>query len=525
MITVVWGSKNVAKRVAYFHREEIDCFVDNDSSRWGKVIDGKPILNPSEISNWENAVVYVPEQYKVDILPQVRSYGVKEENIKFYSYTLEVPLQLAKENFEKCIQDLRDKACRYRNKKLVIVQNATYMNEYLYEYLREREYVVLWINKDNWDNDDINFPYILNGAYYINNHEAEWMPDSVGENSLFQNEISQMIEEYHVTKGSANAMARAISYYWEMFIQYVQPQGIVLPAAINSKVAIMDKICAQNNILHASMHFGVFVGTLCIDVHGEVGRSVPAVWSREFRMLPVAQEDLERASVTWKNHYQNKLNRKRQPHNNIVNIIREKMKKDRPVVFFAAQNDVNSYMVPYTEETRMYNSPIFQSSIEAGIFLANLCKKNDWNFIYKAHPMYVQKEQINKLPGNAIFIEYADINSIIDISDVVVTILSNTSYDALFRYKPVVMLGYNWLKNQGCTYDAFEENKIEDEIKNALKYGFSEEMQQAFTENIARMLKYYLYNGMNAGMCNYGKAISDDFNEFYQLQKLLTPNG
>ena len=178
-------------------------------------------------------------------------------------------------------------------------------------------------------------------------------------------------------------------------------------------------------------------------------------------------------------------------------------------------------MVPYTEYTARYHSPIFQTSTEAAIYLANLCKKNQWKFIYKPHPYYIHPEQVSCLPSNTIFVEEADINDLIDIADVTVTILSSTNYNALIRYKPVVMLGYNQTRGKGCTYEAFEKDKIEDTIKEALEKGFTQEQQDAFLKHIAQCLKYYLYDDLQERPIRYGRPVPKSIDEFYELERLL----
>ena len=135
--------------------------------------------------------------------------------------------------------------------------------------------------------------------------------------------------------------------------------------------------------------------------------------------------------------------------------------------------------------------------------------------------MYVRRNEKTQLPPEVLFIEYADINELIDIADVVVTILSTTNYNALTRYKPVVMLGYNQTRGKGCTYEAFEKEEIEDTIKEALEKGFTKEQQDAFLKHIAQCLKYYLYDDLQDRPIRYGRPVPKSIDEFYELERLL----
>ena len=76
-------------------------------------------------------------------------------------------------------------------------------------------------------------------------------------------------------------------------------------------------------------------------------------------------------------------------------------------------------------------------------------------------------------------------------SDVVITILSTVSYVSLIRKKPVVMLGYTQLKEKGCTYEAFEEKKILEQIKKAISDDECEKMREQFVCHVAQMKKFY----------------------------------
>lgn len=54
----------------------------------------------------------------------------------------------------------------------------------------------------------------------------------------------------------------------------------------------------------------------------------------------------------------------------------------------------------------------------------------------------------NKFASGTIIANNVDINKLIDLATVCVTILSQAAYVALIREKPVVMLGYNQLKEK-----------------------------------------------------------------------------
>ena len=82
--------------------------------------------------------------------------------------------------------------------------------------------------------------------------------------------------------------------------------------------------------------------------------------------------------------------------------------------------------------------------------------------------------------------------------------MSQVSYLALIREKPVVMLGYIQLRQQGCTYEAFERDRIEEILSEAIR----EEMREAFTCHVARLEKAYLYDDMSDKGIKIGRDIA-----------------
>ena len=113
------------------------------------------------------------------------------------------------------------------------------------------------------------------------------------------------------------------------------------------------------------------------------------------------------------------------------------------------------------------------------------------------------------LPENVINFDDLEIHDVIDMADVTVTILSQTSYVALIRKKPVVMLGYNQIRGKGCVYEAYEKNNIEKEIEMAILNGLSRKQEQYFYKHVAQLLKYYLYEDFLNENHTYGKALEN----------------
>ncbi len=525
----IWGSGGSAKRFASVFKGEISFFIDSDWSKCDKLLRGKKVLHPSQIKNWNELYVYIPYNYYDEIVKLLQEYGIMENQYEKYFHYAPIEAEAAINEIENNINDILKLASNNKYNTLCIIDYQ--ISHSLLDEMKKMDKIIFAlgnISKEEYFSLEENkaysycLPSILKIWTYIKSAKRDKM---IKKNLMERDGWSSIREQIQNIFGcdriNAEFQVYCYYYYWERVLDILHPSNLLLEPTVWPQMQILELICKKRKIPYVSKHPGVLPGTYNFDVFGEVGKSLPSVKHEQFRALYISKNDLKLAKDVCELQYKNRLNRKIQPKNDIKTILEKRINKDRPTIFFAAQNDGMSHMVPYSEETQTYYSPIFKFSIDAGIYLGKLCEQNNWNYIYKPHPMYIKGDEVERLPKNTIWVEFGDINDIIDISDVVVTILSTINYDALVRYKPVVMLGYNWSHGQGCTYEAFEEELIEDSIKQAIEYGFTEGMQQAFWENIARMLKYYLYDDMTDRELRYGKPIPESFDGFFTLQRLL----
>lgn len=292
---------------------------------------------------------------------------------------------------------------------------------------------------------------------------------------------------------------------------FMHVYALMKPSAIiiwNPYVAfnrIAEYMARENGICVIYAESGVIPGTIAFSTWGDLGESRPSVEYENFLKLSVTENDVKLAGDVIAYLKKSKFNRNIQPQTRKRILLYRK----KPVIFLAGQNDSECGLQPYDDVARKY-SPVFDSSETSLSYIAELAMKNDWNIIYKPHPIVARRMLEKKaVPDNVIYITEGDINDIIDSCDVCITILSTTAYVALIREKPVVMLGKIQLNGQKCTYEAYERDKIEQTIKDALKYGYTKEQKQEFVRHVARMCKYYLYDSMQSREMQYGQPIKN----------------
>ncbi len=528
---VIWGAGIYGGRFSnQFESDEIAFFIDQDIKREGEIFCGKRIRHNERIGNeeWQELFVYVPENYyeeiKVFLEKKNMFYG---EDFCKYSHNLHISEDKAEREFLRYKKSIDE-----QKKETVIPIFATYWRKHGYvnyfENIRNTPEKYLLINEVAGNEEEAEYgsgimsiqaPLFADYETIINCEKKVHIQDK---------DIELLIEEEtdHMRGFFPEESIKKCRYsvwmkykYIEYTLERLKCKKIICFSSVTVEHSIIKKICNKYKIQTVYTHPGIIHGTLSFDVLGEVGESVPAVFSRGFRELPVSDEEIENARCIKDYLIKSRLNRKVQPKSDNTSL--RLMSQDKPIVMFAGQNDVGSYMVPFTETTRQYYSPNFRSSIEAAVFVAEICERNGWNFIYKPHPMYVHPEEKDMLPPSTCYIDYADINDVIDAADVVVTILSTTNYDAVVRDKPVVVLGYMQSKGKGFNYEAFRKEEIERAIQKAVQYGMTDEMKRNFIKHLAQCLKYYLYdNGMEREI-RYGLPFPDSFDGFFRLYELL----
>lgn len=512
-------------------RENVDFFIDSDSAKRGLYL-GKAVVHPSEIVDWADLFIYVPSNYYTEIAIFLQTKGLHPgKNFDSYDGFYRINARAARRELEQGIEQLQQVQSNCRT-LLVYEGGGNRFLQYV-NALRDNGIEFFVIAETFWYHEDelrallrmpIKIaPSVLEFGTLV---EKAALADNEKSYLSCHPELEAVVQQFcalqtELDYDNAALQAVCIHRYIEALIIHLQPERIITGSSVSPEGAIMVHLCKKYGVHIFFRHPGVIPGTLPLERDGEMGASYPAIFAEQFRSLSVADDELHTAAKVWEFLYRSKANRRVQPTIKCLPSIQNMIVTGCKTVFFAGVNDPSSHMVPYTEETRLFHSPIFRSSSEAAIYLAKLCARNSWNFIYKPHPSYTQPEQIGRFPKNTIFIEYGDINEIIDFADVTVTILSATSYNALIRYKPVVMLGYTQLRGKGCTYEAFEKDKIEDAIKAALENGFTQEQQDAFLLHMAQCLKYYLYDDLQERPIRYGRPVPKSMDEFYELERLL----
>ncbi len=511
---VVWGTGFVAKELIGRLKNEIAFFVDNDANKWGNIYLEKMILNPNNINKWKDYYIIIAVKNSSSIEQQLKGYGL-EQNLDYERYYDSVPLDdfttaddVIQLYFEKMQSNSKwKKSCILLNPAMKIeswfirYSNNWSMNlkNINFGYLEEPGSELLLQVEKGVDLFTAPIPFFLSENIYSHSKEPSKLSNDVvayveSDKNLY--EAAKIMRKKHMDAQPLHEYG-CIYYYYLYFskvVEWAKPKCVIILNTMGAYHSVAKYVCGLQNVSIIRWEHGVLPGTYTLDTLGEMGKSAPAVYAKEFTELPISDEDFLRAGKIWNYIRESKINRKIQWQGNLCEI-KAKLDKNNPTIFVAGQNDEASGMYPYTEDSKKFHSPIFASSMQAAIALGKLAKKNNWNIIYKSHPYIIlSKEDRRLLPENVIIAEEVGVNYLIELADVVVTIVSQTAYMALLHDTPVLMLGYIQLRDKGCTYQAFEEKDIEKELIAAVENGFTAKQREAFQKHIAQLVKYYLYD-------------------------------
>ena len=294
-------------------------------------------------------------------------------------------------------------------------------------------------------------------------------------------------------------------YYTEVF-SHLAPKLVVIWNNFVAHSSVADYVAKKHKIPTVYMETGALHGTVFLDADGRSGESWVARNPAKFYNLPVSPSEMTLAKSVISYMRESGMNRYIQYQSSDIDKALKKLDFSKKTIFFTGDCDTEGGIYPFTKVSKRYHSPMFESSADALMVLSKLALKNNWNLIYKPHPIFVTWGLVDKVPSNVLLLKEGDVNAVIDIADVVVGITTWLTYTAMIRNKPAVVLGYTLIKDKGCAYEAYEVSAIEPAILEALEQGFTSEQQNAFVMHVAQLNKYHQFDNLTDREIRYGQG-------------------
>lgn len=299
-------------------------------------------------------------------------------------------------------------------------------------------------------------------------------------------------------------------YYYKSIIKIIKPSKIVIWSNWNNVSYILGHLAQIYNIPCGYMEYGWIPGTYQVDPRGIAGQSEYAANPQMFENIEIKNiYNIGKVKQYVKN---NKLDTQNFNDTEADNNALLKINKQKKKIFLVGMDDCGMKMNPKSDYWKSYVSNVVESTEEAFFLLMELCKKNGWNLIFKPHPKNPVPE-LGEHPEEVIFIKDMEVDRLIELADVVVSIASAVDYKALIYGKPLVQLGITGLRGKGCTYGVFEKKDLEEQVMLALKDGMTEKQTENFDRLLQILLQKYLWDDMSERSLRYGQTIDHDFLE------------
>ncbi len=527
----IWGTGAVSKRFSEETNLNISCYIDNDSNKRGGIFLDKTVYHPSDISDLKDFFIVVATVHYEEVARQLEKYGLVEwsDFVSYeYAYDNEKRVNDLLTELESELKRFKEAYSLYEGANLIFGSMTSFepkiinvFNDFAWNGGEEHRFLLmsetLYI-KDAARDGRLGFRFFLLPKFLWQNFHLK---KSIFSDIEVPSDIEKTVNKAEYLNNAkldfekknpdiANGYAVIFVYYADLFLkevfQMIKPKRVIIWNQFYPFHQLVNNACKAKGIDIIYLEYGPLPGTYVLERNGQMGESRVAKDSDGFQRLPVDGDDIEKARKVWNYLKTSNLNRKAQPDNEELEVVKRKL-DGRPVVVYTGQNDYESGLYPYTDMAKNNHSPVFSGSEEAAVFLSKLAKKNNWIYIYKPHPLCMGDISAlsDIMDSSSFIIRKCNINDLIKIADLNITILSTTAYVSLVHEKPVLMLGYTQLRNKGCTYEAYDEDRIEDEIKIALKDGFTNEQREAFEAHIARLTKYYLFDDFGERDIRYGK--------------------
>ena len=519
---VYWGIGNICKYCLKLHPEINPSFFI-DSKFGNKNIGNKVVKFPNEISDWtQYYIVITIKSSKVE--REIQQYLEKKglcKNINFSTY---------KEFFE-CeditIQTGLDLVAAYISKHSKIVNPIMLILPF--ESIRNRQVLSVFLSAyfNKRGNDRC---FVFSHLKVINSKElsSEFKCVAFGVPEMDKNNISQ--EEYDQIKNeiseeefnwlkklesilSSNVLGSRIYesieiyYYYKMVIEMINPSKIIIWGSWKRENYILEYLAKHYNVPYGYMEYGWLPGTYQVDPRGIAGQSEYAVNPEMFEKLDFEDiYDIEGVKQYVRDYKLDTriFNDTKEDNAQILSIC-----PNKKTIFFVGMGEKGIHINPKSDYWKKYVSNVVESTEEVLALLIQLCRKNNWNLIFKPHP----GEPVPELKcglEDVIIVRSMEIDRLICLADVAVSIASAVDYKVLIYGKPLVQLGITGLLGKGCTYTVSKKEMLEEQIHLALKNGMTKEQTENYNRLLQILLQRYLWDDMSDRNIRYGLSVERD---------------
>lgn len=328
--------------------------------------------------------------------------------------------------------------------------------------------------------------------------------------------ILEIMHRKRIEDVDSTRQCLALMYeYYDQLLAILKAKRIIIWAAWNFQGYVLGKVAEVYQIPVRYMEFGWIPGTYQMDRKGIQGQGEYAVNPQKLLNIKVEREEIRKAGAI-RAYVINSQKDTGIFHNTTADDERlSKLNPDKKTVFVAGMDDEGMKMNPASDYWYHYVSHCFQASKQMAAFIYDICRRNDWNLIFKPHPHYNKGNlpEIAEIGSEIILVLDRDVDSLIQMADVTVCMASAVEYKALMYGKPVVSVGRSAIQGKKCAYEVRDRSEIEAVLQEAVQKGMTEEQRMSFDIHLAQLLKTCLWDDLSERNIRYGLPVTCNFFE------------
>lgn len=534
-----WGIGNVCETCLKWNKDVIpELFIDEKTKL--TEFHGKRVVRSSNIKNWKEIFVVITVMNDNEIKRNLKNKGLVEE-LDFISYrdffSSDIKVCESIERISKWIeQNETYRKATFIYAPMFICRQSTTMSYFFKSYIEGRKpkksiiFSELDIMSEQKASEFMDAPIITTPRLCI--YDSPRIDEKV-EYDYYKNEqieLSKEEKEWIVqleswktsidTKITLRLTEVLYQYIRDMF-KLLEPNRVIIWGGWSRISHILAKIAENMGIPYGFMEYGWLPGTYQFDYYGIAGQNK---YRLEKKDIPNNDDYSEIEQI--KNYIKDR--KIDTGHFNFSEFDEKQLSKintHRKTVFFVGMGEDGMQINPCSIFWRKYVSNIVYSTHEAVEIVYNICKKNNWNFIFKPHPREDNFEGYNEWAKDKEFIlvREMEIDRLIEISDVVVSISSAVEYKALIYEKALVQVGHGALEGLDCSYIPKSRSDIETTIRQAVNYGETDRQKKAFNQHLFNLLGTHLWSDLSQNDLSYGLSVKDDF--FDKIEKIGEDEG
>lgn len=529
---VYWGCGTIGQMcLKQYPQIRPQFFID---SNWGgSTIENIPVKNPDDIKEWGQLFIVITTTALGEIEAILNRKGLdKNRNYVSYSEFFSGTKETLSESLAKVSEFIKQNPV-YEEAILISApvftsRESNNMIRFFKQYgiKRKLQKCILIVNLDFIDQLEaqktigypvLNLPKICYWQGKLSGGE-EIDRDSLIHGDLLTKDERNWITELekrklYQDKEFSYRVTAEIYWYYKQLILILKSSKLLIWGNWMRESYILAHIAQKLDVPYGFMEHGWIPGTIQFDKRGISGQSEYAVdpnriLSRKIKDTSIDVWAIKKYIVAKKAD----TGKFRVIEEDEINL--RKIDRQKKIVFFVGMGDYSMGINPHSEYWGKYVSSVFLSTKEAVLYVAEICKKNNWNFIFKPHPNPANQDELNQEvlhSSNIIQVKYTGIDRLIELADVVVSIASAVDYKVLIYEKPLVQVGHTTLYKKGCSYEVENRNMIESQLRAAMDQGMTKEQNSNFELHMARLLENYLWDDLSDRDLRYGLPLDTDF--------------